>query len=60
MAEAGKLIFVTAGPESATAKIAPYLKDVMGRSVIPMGADVSKSSLLKIAGYVRCRHLKIV
>jgi 3-hydroxyisobutyrate dehydrogenase-like beta-hydroxyacid dehydrogenase len=50
MAEAGKLIFVTAGPESATSKIAPYLKDVMGRSVISMGEDVSKSSLLKIAG----------
>jgi 3-hydroxyisobutyrate dehydrogenase-like beta-hydroxyacid dehydrogenase len=52
MAEAGKLIFVTAGPETATAKISPYLLDVMGRSVIPMGTDVSKSSLLKIAGNI--------
>lgn len=52
MAEAGKLIFVTAGPEAATTKIAPYLKGVMGRSVIPMGTEVSKSSLLKIAGNI--------
>lgn len=52
MAEAGKLIFVTAGPETATQRIAPYLLDVMGRSVIPMGTDVSKSSLLKIAGNI--------
>lgn len=52
MAEAGKLIFVTAGPPTATAKIAPYLSGVMGRSVIDMGADVSKSSLLKIAGNI--------
>ncbi|KAK7747574.1 hypothetical protein SLS62_009073 [Diatrype stigma] len=52
MAEAGKLIFVTAGPATATAKIAPYLSGVMGRSVIDMGAEVSKSSLLKIAGNI--------
>lgn len=52
MAEAGKLIFVTAGPSTATSKIAPYLKGVMGRSVIDMGSDVSKSSLLKIAGNI--------
>jgi 3-hydroxyisobutyrate dehydrogenase-like beta-hydroxyacid dehydrogenase len=52
MAEAGKLIFVTAGSASATTKIAPYLKDVMGRSVIAMGTEVSKSSLLKIAGNI--------
>ncbi|KAK6088775.1 6-phosphogluconate dehydrogenase family protein [Seiridium cupressi] len=52
MAEAGKLIFVTAGPSSATQRIAPYLKDVMGRSVIDMGEEVSKSSLLKIAGNI--------
>lgn len=52
MAEAGKLIFVTAGPPKATSKIAPYLNGVMGRSVIEMGSDVSKSSLLKIAGNI--------
>lgn len=52
MAAAGKLIFVTAGPPSATDRIAPFLTGVMGKSVIPMGPDVSKSSLLKIAGNV--------
>lgn len=52
MAEAGKLIFVTAGPTPAQEKLAPYLKDVMGRSVIAMGTEVSKASLLKIAGNI--------
>ncbi|KAI1370857.1 6-phosphogluconate dehydrogenase [Hypoxylon crocopeplum] len=52
MAEAGKLIFVTAGPSSATKRIAPYLDNVMGRSVIDMGEEVTKSSLLKIAGNI--------
>lgn len=52
MAEAGKLIFVTAGSEAAKERIAPYLEGVMGRSVIDMGFDVSKSSLLKIAGNI--------
>ncbi|KAI1861296.1 uncharacterized protein JN550_010975 [Neoarthrinium moseri] len=52
VAEAGRLIFVSAGPESARMAIDPYLKGVMGRSVIDMGEDVSKSSLLKIAGNI--------
>ncbi|KAK7445026.1 hypothetical protein CaCOL14_001757 [Colletotrichum acutatum] len=52
MAAAGKLIFVTAGPESAISAISLYLNGVMARSVIPMGADVTKSSLLKIAGNI--------
>lgn len=52
VAAAGKLIFVIAGPPSATEAIAPYLKGVMGKSVIDMGADVSKSSLLKVAGNI--------
>ncbi|KAH7166396.1 6-phosphogluconate dehydrogenase [Dactylonectria macrodidyma] len=52
MAAAGKLIFVAAGPTSAMKRIEPYLNGVMGRSVIPMGTDVSKSSLLKIAGNI--------
>ncbi|KAI1389943.1 6-phosphogluconate dehydrogenase [Hypoxylon trugodes] len=52
VAEAGKLIFVTAGPSTATSRIVPYLNGVMGRSVIDMGTEVSKSSLLKIAGNV--------
>ncbi|KAI4604342.1 hypothetical protein KJ359_000477 [Pestalotiopsis sp. 9143b] len=52
VAEAGKLVFVVAGPSGAIEAISPYLKDVMGRAVIQMGADVSKSSLLKIAGNI--------
>lgn len=52
MAEAGKLIFVTAGPPTAITKISAYLKDVMGKSTIEMGTDVSKSSLTKIAGNI--------
>ncbi|TEA21728.1 Glyoxylate/succinic semialdehyde reductase 1 [Colletotrichum sidae] len=52
MAAAGKLIFVTAGPDSATKAIEPYITNVMGRSIIPMGTDVTKSSLLKITGNI--------
>jgi 3-hydroxyisobutyrate dehydrogenase-like beta-hydroxyacid dehydrogenase len=52
MAEAGKLIFVTAGPSSAMKRVAPYLSGVMGRSVMEMGEDVTKSSMLKIAGNI--------
>lgn len=52
MAEAGKLIFVVAGPESATSKLTPYLENVMGKAVISMGSVVSQSSLLKIAGNI--------
>lgn len=52
MAAAGKLIFVVAGPAAATEKISPYIKGVMGRSVIDMGEDISKSSMLKIAGNI--------
>ncbi|EFX03112.1 6-phosphogluconate dehydrogenase family protein [Grosmannia clavigera kw1407] len=52
MAAAGKLIFVVAGPAEATKKTSPYIKDIMGRSVIDMGEDVSKSSMLKIAGNI--------
>jgi 3-hydroxyisobutyrate dehydrogenase-like beta-hydroxyacid dehydrogenase len=52
VAEAGKLIFVTAGPSTATEKITCYIQDVMGRSIISMGTEVSKSSLLKIAGNI--------
>jgi 3-hydroxyisobutyrate dehydrogenase-like beta-hydroxyacid dehydrogenase len=52
MAEAGKLIFVTAGPPTAIAKITPYLSGVMGKSIIEMAPDVAKSSLTKIAGNI--------
>jgi 3-hydroxyisobutyrate dehydrogenase-like beta-hydroxyacid dehydrogenase len=52
MAEAGKLIFVTAGPPTAITRITPYLSGVMGKSIIEMGPDVAKSSLTKIAGNI--------
>lgn len=51
MAEAGKLIFAMAGPASALEKVKPLIQDVMGRSIIELGEDVTKSSLLKITGY---------
>ena len=37
MVEAGKLIFVTAGPEMTDIEIAPLLNYVMGRSFITIG-----------------------
>ena len=52
MAKAGKLIFTVAGPAAARKAISPYLKDVMGKAVIDLGEDVSKSSMLKINGNI--------
>lgn len=52
MAAAGKLIFVLSGPTYGTEKIAPFLTGVMGKSIIPIGTDVAKASLLKIAGNI--------
>ncbi|KAI8298490.1 hypothetical protein K4K59_002807 [Colletotrichum sp. SAR11_240] len=52
MAAAGKLIFAMAGPSAALEKVRPYVIDVMGRSIIDMGEDVRKSSLLKISGNI--------
>ncbi|CAI7597543.1 unnamed protein product [Penicillium glandicola] len=51
VAAAGKLIFAVAGPAKAVETIKP-LTNVMGRSVIAMGEDVRKSSLLKISGNI--------
>ena len=51
MAAAGKLIFAMAGPTAALATIKPFVLNVMGRSIIDLGEDVRKSSMLKIAGY---------
>lgn len=48
----GKLVFAIGGPGSATAVVRPLIQDVMGRKVIECGEDATKSSLLKIAGYV--------
>lgn len=50
MAAAGHLIFAMAGPSTATEKLRPFVVDVMGKSIIDMGEDVRKSSLLKISG----------
>lgn len=50
VAEAGQLLFIVAGPAAATKAIEPYLKGVMGRGVISLGEDVSKSSLMKTSG----------
>lgn len=50
MAATGKLIFAMAGPKAATDKLRPLVLNVMGRNIIDLGEDVSKSSMLKIAG----------
>jgi 3-hydroxyisobutyrate dehydrogenase-like beta-hydroxyacid dehydrogenase len=51
MAASGKLIFALAGPKAATDLVKPLVLNVMGRSIIDLGEDVSKSSMLKIAGW---------
>lgn len=48
----GKLVFAIGGPKNATDTVKPLIQDVMGRRVIECGEDATKSSLLKIAGYV--------
>ncbi|KAH8599093.1 NAD binding domain of 6-phosphogluconate dehydrogenase-domain-containing protein [Bisporella sp. PMI_857] len=52
MAAAGKLIFAMAGQPAALEKVKPLVLNVMGRSIIELGEDVKKSSLLKITGNV--------
>ncbi|KAF6833536.1 6-phosphogluconate dehydrogenase family protein [Colletotrichum musicola] len=52
MAAAGKLIFAMAGPTATVEKLRPYIIDVMGKTIIDMGEDVRKSSLLKISGNI--------
>lgn len=52
MAAAGKLIFSMAGPAATIDRIGPFILSAMGRSIINMGEDVRKASLLKISGYV--------
>ncbi|KAJ6022593.1 Dehydrogenase multihelical [Penicillium canescens] len=52
VAAAGKLIFAVAGPAMAVETIKPLITNVMGRSIIDMGKDVRKSSLLKISGNI--------
>lgn len=50
VAATGKLIFAMAGPPESVEKVKPFVLDVMGRSILDMGKDVRKSSLLKISG----------
>jgi 3-hydroxyisobutyrate dehydrogenase-like beta-hydroxyacid dehydrogenase len=50
VAAAGNLIFAIAGPTRAVEKISPLVLNVMGKSIIHMGQEVQKSSLLKISG----------
>lgn len=50
MAAAGKLIFSMAGPKASIDLLRPFVLNVMGKSIIELGEDVSKSSMLKIAG----------
>lgn len=52
MAAAGKLIFSMAGPAATIERLGPFILSAMGRSIINMGEDVRKASLLKISGYV--------
>ncbi|KAJ5093642.1 3-hydroxyisobutyrate dehydrogenase [Penicillium angulare] len=52
VAAAGTLIFAVAGPATAVETIRPLITDIMGRSIIDMGEDVRKSSLLKISGNI--------
>lgn len=48
----GKLVFAMAGPKHATDTVRPLIDGVMGRRVIECGEDATRSSLLKIAGFV--------
>jgi 3-hydroxyisobutyrate dehydrogenase-like beta-hydroxyacid dehydrogenase len=50
VAAAGTLIFAVAGPAAAVEIVRPLIINIMGRSIIDMGEDVRKSSLLKISG----------
>lgn len=52
IAVAGKLVFAIGGPKEASEAVKPLIQDVMGRKIIDCGEEATKSSLLKIAGYV--------
>lgn len=51
VAARGELLFLVAGPNDAVKAIEPYLVGIMARDVIRLGEDVTKSSLMKTAGY---------
>lgn len=52
VAQAGRLIFAMAGPQATIQRLEPLVLDVMGRKVINMGEDVTKSPMLKVTGSV--------
>ncbi|KAJ5640066.1 3-hydroxyisobutyrate dehydrogenase [Penicillium longicatenatum] len=52
VAAAGKLIFAVAGSARAAETIKPLIMKIMGLSIIDMGEDVRKASLLKISGNI--------
>ncbi|KAI8263219.1 hypothetical protein K4K58_013184 [Colletotrichum sp. SAR11_239] len=52
VAQAGRLIFAMAGPQTTIQRLEPLVLDVMGRKVINMGEDVTKSPMLKVTGNV--------
>ncbi|KAL4874790.1 6-phosphogluconate dehydrogenase family protein [Aspergillus karnatakaensis] len=52
VAASGNLIFALAGPDPAIQTVKPYILNVMGRSIIPMGPEPRNSSLLKICGNI--------
>ncbi|GKT44491.1 glyoxylate/succinic semialdehyde reductase 2, chloroplastic [Colletotrichum spaethianum] len=52
VAQAGRLIFAMAGPQTTIERLEPLIVDVMGRKVLNMGEDIKKSPMLKVTGYV--------
>ncbi|KAL0932705.1 uncharacterized protein CTRU02_211668 [Colletotrichum truncatum] len=61
VAAQGKLLWIVAGPNDAIDTIDPFIVGVMGRGVIKLGEDVTKSSLLKTAGnFVTAGMMEVV
>ncbi|BCS02702.1 NAD(P)-dependent oxidoreductase [Aspergillus luchuensis] len=49
-AQEGKLLFVVAGADEAVQRVEPYIVGVMGRKMMRLGEDVTRSTLLKCTG----------
>ncbi|KAM5344521.1 hypothetical protein ACJ41O_013057 [Fusarium nematophilum] len=52
VAEAGRLIFAMSGSQTDIQRLEPLVQDVMGRKVLNLGPNVTKSPMLKITGNV--------
>ncbi|KAH6685985.1 6-phosphogluconate dehydrogenase family protein [Plectosphaerella plurivora] len=52
VAAEGKLIFAMAGPQEAVDTVRPLIDGVMAKSILYLGEDVRKGSLLKITGNI--------